>query len=583
MLIRRTLLASLAATLLAFTASAEPAWVKESNDAAQPVLDFLGRYAPEYGSYLGLEQYDTAVTDVRPGVYERSLADAEHLLADLKAKREHLTDPKVRQDVAILIDSVETQINSTRLNHDLMLPYSSVAQNIFQGLQLLLDPRNKPERRARAIERLQHYVGGDTGDDAFTTLSEARAAERFDVPNLTGPYIEEVNKDLGNTERFIAGIAQLFTTAQLDGWQDAHAKLAAQLKAHDEWIRRNILPRARHTNQLPEAIYTDNLKNFGVRATPRELIDRATFGFLEIRDEMQALAQRIAAEHKLPSSDYRDVLRELKKDQITGDAILPYYRDILKQLEQLVREHDIVTLPQREASIRLASEAESAAQPAPHMNPPRLLGNTGEYGEFVLPLTNPNASQPGAIQDDFTNKYFAWTMTAHEARPGHELQFAAMVEQGISIPRAVFAFNSANVEGWALYMEAVMKRYEPIEGQLFALQARLHRAARAFLDPMLNLGLMQPADAKTFLMREVGLSDPFATQEVDRYTYRAPGQATAYYYGYMRIRQIRTQAELALRDRFREKAFHDFILAQGLIPPELLAQAVLEDFVPAQK
>ena len=67
--------------------------------------------------------------------------------------------------------------------------------------------------------------------------------------------------------------------------------------------------------------------------------------------------------------------------------------------------------------------------------------------------------------DDFNYDAIAWTLTAHEARPGHELQFAAMLERGVSTARVVFAFNSANVEGWALYAEAVMKQYLPLEGR----------------------------------------------------------------------------------------------------------------------
>ena len=85
---------------------------------------------------------------------------------------------------------------------------------------------------------------------------------------------------------------------------------------------------------------------------------------------MQAIAQRIAAEKHLKSSDYRDVIRELKKRQITGKEVLPFYQERLKQIEQIIREHDLVTLPERKASIRLASDAESSAQPAPHMIPP---------------------------------------------------------------------------------------------------------------------------------------------------------------------------------------------------------------------
>jgi uncharacterized protein (DUF885 family) len=217
------------------------------------------------------------------------------------------------------------------------------------------------------------------------------------------------------------------------------------------------------------------------------------------------------------------------------------------------------------------------------MNPPRLIGNTGEYGEFVLTTgMPPDASGKAKVFDDFTHQAATWTLTAHEARPGHELQFAKMMETGVSTARAVFAFNSVNVEGWALYAEAEMQPYEPLDGQLFALQARMQRAARAFLDPMVNLGEITPEDVHSFLMDEVCLSDGMATQEMQRYTFRSPGQATSYFYGYQRLMETRQAAEVALRAKFDRKAFNDFVLAQGMLPPALLRKAVMEDFVPAQ-
>lgn len=38
--------------------------------------------------------------------------------------------------------------------------------------------------------------------------------------------------------------------------------------------------------------------------------------------------------------------------------------------------------------------------------------------------------------------------------------------------------------------------------------------------------------------------------------------------------------EAALGARFDQQKFHDFILAQGLLPPDLQRKAVLEDFIP---
>jgi uncharacterized protein (DUF885 family) len=299
---------------------------------------------------------------------------------------------------------------------------------------------------------------------------------------------------------------------------------------------------------------------------------------------MQAIAADIARDQKSSDSDYRAVIRNLKKQQLVGDAILPHYQQRLKQLEEIIRARNLVTLPDRPARIRIASAAESAQQPAPNMRPPRLIDNRGEQGEFILPLNIPSADPAKSKQyDDFTFEAASWTLTAHEARPGHELQFAAMIEHGVSQARAIYAFNSTNVEGWGLYAEYIVKPFMPREGQLISLQHRLLRAARAFSDPELQMGRTTPDRVKKLLLDDVVLSDAMATQEVERYTFRAPGQATSYFYGYTRLLALRRDIEQALATRFDARQFHDFVLAQGLLPPRLLRKAVMEDFVATKK
>ena len=122
-----------------------------------------------------------------------------------------------------------------------------------------------------------------------------------------------------------------------------------------------------------------------------------------------------------------------------------------------------------------------------------------------MPLNIPSAT--GGVEDkydDFTFDAVSWTLTAHEARPGHELQFDSMAEHGVSLARALFAFNSTNVEGWGLYAEYIMKPYEPLEGQLMSLDLRLLRAARAFLDPELQSGKVTPEQAYKVLENRCG-------------------------------------------------------------------------------
>jgi uncharacterized protein (DUF885 family) len=123
----------------------------------------------------------------------------------------------------------------------------------------------------------------------------------------------------------------------------------------------------------------------------------------------------------------------------------------------------------------------------------------------------------------------------------------------------------------------------PPDGQLISLQHRLLRAARAYIDPELQAGVLTPEQAKAILMKEGVFSDAMATQEVERYTFRAPGQATSYFYGYSRLLDLRGEVERLLGARFDQHKFHDFILAQGLLPPDLLRKAVMDQFVPTVK
>jgi uncharacterized protein (DUF885 family) len=272
------------------------------------------------------------------------------------------------------------------------------------------------------------------------------------------------------------------------------------------------------------------------------------------------------------------VIRALKKEQLAGDQILPHYEKRLAQIEQIVRTNHLISLPGRPAMIRLASAAETAQQPAPHMVPPPLLNNHGERGQFVLPLETKGAGGASLKYDDFTFAAASWTLTAHEARPGHELQFDSMVEHGVSLARALFAFNSVNVEGWGLYSEWFMLPYMPDDGKLVSLQLRLLRAARAFLDPELQQGEVTPQQAMDLLQNDVLCSKAFATEEVERFTFRMPGQAVSYFDGFTRLLAIRIAAEQALGPKFNQQRFHDFILAQGLLPPDLLRKAVMEEF-----
>jgi hypothetical protein len=556
-------------------------WVEESNEYTQVVLKAQVQFQPEGGSSLGMSEFDEQVIDLAPNLFERTTAEDRKLVAMTQEWLKTAEHPKVIQDLEILQRALEDGIQSAELNHKYMLPYLNISQNLFFGFRALLDPRTDPERYPAALVRLKKYTGIADGHTPLTELAKARTVERFAEPGLLGPYKGEIDRDLNNVERFAGGLNGLFEASGLQGWEEDLAVLQGQLNDYADWLRAEMLPRAREDHRLPVELYADNLKSFGVRDTPENLMRDAQFGFQEIKSQMRSVARQIAEQRGWENGELMHVMKELKKNQIPQDKILEVYMDRLAVIEEMIREHDIVTLPDRDASIRLATEAESASIPAPFMSPPQLIGNTGQYGEFVLVQKNPAMGEDSQM-DDWSHYAVTWALTVHEARPGHEMQFASLVENGTSLARTTYAFNSANVEGWGLYSEAIMMEHLPLEGQLFTLLARLQRAGRMFMDPMINLGLMTPEEVIDFMMNQIGLSRAMASSEADRYAFLAPGQATSYYYGYRNLQRLRTEVEMTLGDRFNQRKYHDFVLEQGLLPPDLLRKSVLEDFVPKQ-
>ena len=576
---------AIAASIFPWVAMAEQAhWIERSNTYTRQLLDVQLQHSPEQGSREGATQYDELISNPTLADQLAERHELEMVLARLDSARAQETDSKVAQDLDILHKAMNLRFRKEDYDLAHEVPFYNASGRVFQGLRVLLDDQVAPERRRAALVRLRRYAGLESGSTAITEVLKQRELEQIAKPGVIFPSKGELATELGRNSNYVEGLAALFKKYQLTGWEPAYAKLKDQLSAYDAWVRETILPKARTDFRLPPQAYALAFEGYGIDIPPARIAAMAHAAFKEYQAEMGKLAAVIAKANGYASSDYRAVIAELKKKQLTGPAILPFYEKRLHEIEQIITTRGLVTLPARPAIIRLATAAETAQEPAPHMSPPPLLHNTGQRGEFVLPLNIPSANGSAADEyDDFTFDAVSWTLTAHEARPGHELQFDSMVEQGVSLARAHYAFNSTNAEGWGLYSEFIMQPYEPIEGQLMTVQLRLLRAARAFLDPELQSGAVTPDQAYAVLEKDVMLSHAFAKEEVERFTYRAPGQANSYFYGYTRLLSLRKETQQALGAKFNQEKFHDFILSQGLLPPDLMRKAVLEEFVPANR
>ena len=110
-----------------------------------------------------------------------------------------------------------------------------------------------------------------------------------------------------------------------------------------------------------------------------------------------------------------------------------------------------------------------------------------------------------------------------------------MLEHGVSLARVRYAFNSTNVEGWGLYSESIYQTLHATGGPISFAGLQVAARGPGISRPGTAGWEDQPADAYRVLEQDVVQSHAFAEEEVERYTYRSPGQANSYFYGYTKL------------------------------------------------
>src|SRR5438874_2141769 len=227
-------------TVFAFIASAATAaedrsWIERSDRNTAMVFETLGAFYPEWMASIGLEKFDTAAGDLKADRVKRidaALSAAAQRLAAQKGKE---SDPRVRQDIDIVVEALERQRRTETLEYRFLVPFDDLPRQLFFSLQNLLDQRNAPERRAHALGLIRAYTGM-AGTVSITQLARERFEERANA-KLLWPYKGQVEQVLNNCDRYMAGVADLFRASGVQGWEAAQSRLATQVRSYCDWVR----------------------------------------------------------------------------------------------------------------------------------------------------------------------------------------------------------------------------------------------------------------------------------------------------------------------------------------------------------
>jgi len=244
---------------------------------------------------------------------------------------------------------------------------------------------------------------------------------------------------------------------------------------------------------------------------------------------------------------------------VPADEIVPLIESFISQAEEDVKEvFDIA--PQAEV----------------------IVIGTGGGGFYVAGSLD--GSRPGAFyigNQTYTHRYWLRTIAYHETIPGHHFQIAIGNEQDVPLFSKGGSMYTAFVEGWALYVEYLVKELgwydDDIYSELGRMQWELLRAVRMVVDTGLHHYHWSRQQAINYYIDTVGETPEQAAQQIDLYLYW-PGYFTAYKTGMMKFLELRQQAMDELGDRFDIKAFHRAVLLHNRLPLSLLKR-VVEDHI----
>ncbi len=557
--------------------AARPAWVTRSDEHARPLLELMRRFEPESLAALGDATADDEVTRLSPGGPEERLGAYEQAIRDLGECLAGETHAEVRLDLEAMITLLGLEVDLLRAEAEHLLPYVNVTRIVFESLLSLLTAGTPADPAPAARRRLRRYVGLEAGYVPLARQARELLRAGLSRGGLVGPWRQAVLEDLENGPRLLAGIGELFEERRIEGSASAFAELERQLAEHRELLRRELLPRCREDFPLPPEVYAARLAHHGIDLPAAELGRQAEAAFEERRCRLEELAPRLARERGWPREPLPTILRRLERGRLAAGDLLDHYRRRCRQLELLIEASGFVSPPRRRPRFRLASAAESALVPFPHLRWPPALDPKSGAGELVLPA---RAEDTGG---EFATEASSWVMAVHEIVPGHALQISRLLEPDVSLARSSLGFHLAALEGWAVYSGSELAPELPLEARLLTLHRDLRRAAVAFLDPALHHGRLSVEQASRFLETRVGLNNGSARQTVWRMTAWSPGQAATYFFGHSQLAALRTAVECRLGPAFDRRRFHDRLLALGLLPLALLRQRLLEEIAPRRR
>jgi len=312
---------------------------------------------------------------------------------------------------------------------------------------------------------------------------------------------------------------------------------------------------------------------FSIGRDAFEILMRERLGFDQSLPEIEAngweLIRRL--ENEIAEESKRAGFSSPGEALLSGAAtwsperpLIEIYRETTRSIKDRVIALDLMTMPQGESldvlpvPPFLRHQFPTAAYSAP---PAFSKKQRGIFWVNDLSLTT---EDPRKKLAEVRQHYGVELTAAHEAYPGHHLQFAIQ-NQHASKFRRLFA-HAIFYEGWTLWCEKMCVDEQIVDlphVRIRQLHDALWRAYRIVIDCGLHDGTLTFDGACRLLMRGVGFTRARAEGDVSWYS-SSPTVPMSYLLGRLEVERL--HAHYVGREGWSLKQFNDWMLSYGAIP-----------------
>jgi len=544
-----------------FLRAVNEARVRDLESLGDDYIAMICELFPESGSRLGFRKYDDQLGPNDPGTWKEFGKRSNELLAKVEALPEVAFAGDDWLDRRGLLSLLRTNhsdvVKRLSWSRDPQIHINEAIESIFT---LLIRAGN---RRKPVLPKIRARLR------AIPDFLTAGAA----CIKLPDPLWQRLTEDTcsGGVEFFRDLEPELKRLAGPEADQ-VTVEVAAVIKAIERY--ESAINRKKRSKP----------NSFSVGREQFEFLIRERLGFDASLPEMTAAGEHLVAQMeyligkeaaRLGARSADSLIEEARANWKPGKSLLELYKEQTFAIRDKVKEAELVGIPGKETLEVLPVPAFMRNHfPTAAYSPPGPFDRQqkGVFWVNDLGLTIDDPKKQLAER----RQHFGLEFTAaHEAYPGHHLQFVVQYRHPSRIRR--LCEHSIFYEGWTLWCERMMVDERIIDepwARLIMLHDALWRACRIVVDCGLHSGQMSYDAACRYMMRNVGFTRARAEADVNWYT-SSPTVPMSYLLG--RLEMEKLHRKLVLADGWPLRKFNDWLLSFGAIPQRWIWRAALDD------